>query len=101
MRIKVLSFNIRSIDDEGDNTIQQRAPRLAIVTSRYNPDIIGFQEFTPPWEEYIDKYYLDEYAFFNNIFTNENMKSITLFIIKEILMVTVFSEIKLCKLFLD
>lgn len=70
MRIKVLSFNIRSMDDGEENTIRQRAPRLAIVISRYNPDIIGFQEFTPSWEEYIDKYYLDEYAFFNKYRTD-------------------------------
>lgn len=63
MELKVISFNIRYGDDEGGNAISERAPRLAQVTSKYDADVIGFQEFTPPWEEQIAKFY-PEYEMF-------------------------------------
>ena len=71
MQVKVISFNIRSVDDENNHTIRERAPRLATITGKYDADIIGFQEFTPPWEEYIEAYYFDKYAFFNKYRTDQ------------------------------
>ena len=63
MELKVISFNIRYGDDEGGNSIKERAPRLAEITKKYDADIIGFQEFTVPWEEEIAKFY-PEYDMF-------------------------------------
>lgn len=64
MEIKVISFNIRFCDDPNGNSIAERAPRLAAVTSKYSADIIGFQEYRPAWEPYIEKYYGDGYDMF-------------------------------------
>ena len=65
MRIKVISFNIRCVDDENGNSIQERAPRLSMITTPYDADVIGFQEYTPFWEDSINRYFCDKYEFFN------------------------------------
>ncbi len=65
MKIKIISFNIRCVDDENGNSIRERAPRLAKILDFYDADVIGFQEFTPPWTDYIDKYFCEKYQFFN------------------------------------
>ncbi len=64
MELKLISFNIRCCDDKDGNSIKERAPRLAEVTKKYDADIIGFQEFTVPWEEEIAKFY-PEYEMYN------------------------------------
>ena len=64
MELKVISFNIRCCDDKDGNSISERAPRLSEVTSVYDADIIGFQEFTVPWEKEIEKFY-PEYEMYN------------------------------------
>ena len=64
MELKIISSNIRCCDDKNGNSIVERAPRLAKITKSYDADIIGFQEFTVPWEEQIEKLY-PEYEMFN------------------------------------
>ena len=64
MELKIISFNIRCCDDKDSNSIAERAPRLAEITGRYDADIIGFQEYTVPWEEHIARLY-PEYEMFN------------------------------------
>ena len=64
MELKLISFNIRCCDDKDGHSIAERAPRLAEVTKKYDADIIGFQEFTVPWEKQIEKFY-PEYEMFN------------------------------------
>lgn len=65
MEISIISFNIRCCDDPDGHSIAERAPRLSAITSKYNADIIGFQEYRPVWEGYIAKYYSDEYDMFS------------------------------------
>ena len=67
MSIKVISFNIRCVDDENGNSIQERAPRLSMITTPYDADVIGFQEYTPFWEDSINRYFCDKYEFFNKV----------------------------------
>lgn len=64
MELKLISFNIRCCDDPDGNSIQERAPRLAKITSEYDADIIGFQEYTVPWEKPVAELYKD-YEMFN------------------------------------
>ncbi len=64
MKLNVISFNIRCCDDPDGNSIAQRAPRLSAVTSRYDADVIGFQEYRPAWENYIAEFYGQEYDMF-------------------------------------
>ncbi len=65
MKLKVVSFNIRFCDDPNGHSIAERAPRLSKVVNALDPDIIGFQEYRPQWESYIEKDFLDRYGFFN------------------------------------
>ena len=64
MKVSVISFNIRCCDDINGNSIAERAPRLSSVTSHYDSDIIGFQEYRPAWEPYIANFYSDKYDMF-------------------------------------
>lgn len=70
MRLNVISFNIRFGDDEGGNSIPERAPRLSKVIEPYNPDVIGFQEYTPAWEQEIEKRFSSKYELFNKYRTS-------------------------------
>ena len=65
MDLKLVSFNIRSIDDPDGNSIAERAPRLRSILGAISPDLIGFQENTPAWEPLIARDYGDDYAVFN------------------------------------
>ena len=64
MKTNVISFNIRNCDDMNGNSIAERAPRLSAITSRYNSDIICFQEYRPAWEAFIAEFYDSEYDIF-------------------------------------
>lgn len=64
MKLNVISFNIRNADDENGHSIAERAPRLSTVTSSYDADVIGFQEYVPKWDSFIEKYYFDKYDMF-------------------------------------
>ena len=70
MELNVISFNIRFGDDENGYSIAERAPRLEKVIKSYNADLIGVQEYTPLWEENIEKMFLDNYGFFNKYRTS-------------------------------
>lgn len=71
MEISVISFNIRCCDDPDGNSIEERAPRLNAVTSLYDADVIGFQEYRPAWEPYINTYYSQKYDMFNKYRSKE------------------------------
>ncbi|MBQ7353821.1 MAG: endonuclease/exonuclease/phosphatase family protein [Clostridia bacterium] len=74
MKIKIISFNIRCCDDKDGNSIKERAPRLAEITKKYDADIIGFQEFTVPWENEISRLY-PEYEMFNKYRSKSELES--------------------------
>lgn len=65
MKTKVISFNIRCADDADGHSREERAPRLHKVTSVYDADLIGFQEYNSGWGVYIEKYFGDKYDMFN------------------------------------
>lgn len=68
MELNVISFNILCVDAPGGNTaysLAARSPRVrAVITSR-RPELIGFQEATPAWLEYLNRDYGEEYEIFN------------------------------------
>lgn len=74
MKLKIISFNIRCCDDKDRNSIKERAPRLAEITKKYDADIIGFQEFTVPWEDEIARLY-PEYEMFNMYRSKSELES--------------------------
>ena len=61
MELKIISFNIRCCDDKNGHSIPERAPRLQRIIGDLGADIIGLQECTPRWEEYIPEYFGAEY----------------------------------------
>ena len=65
MELKVISFNIRHCNDKDGNSVAERAPRLYEIISRYNPDVMGFQELRSNWEPYLEQYFGTEYDMFN------------------------------------
>ena len=75
MELKIVSFNIRCVDDPNGHAIFERAPRLSTVINAVNPDIIGLQEWRPAWEQYIEKYFGDQYEIFNKIRSLEDSES--------------------------
>ena len=64
MELRVISFNIRCCDDWYGNSIAERAPRLAQVTKRYMPDIMGFQEYRPDWMPHLLEHYGEEFEIY-------------------------------------
>ena len=75
MELNVVSFNIRCCDDENGNSIAERAPRLDKIICKYEADIICFQEVTPVWMEYLEKYFGDEYKIYNVYRRATNLES--------------------------
>lgn len=67
-----MSFNIRCCNDKDGNSIPERAPRLNKIASKYNADIIGFQEVRPQWIPYINEYYSRKYNIFNKYRSEKN-----------------------------
>ena len=65
MKLKVISFNIRSCDDKDGNSIPERAPRLYKVTAPYDADVLGIQEYIPKWESGIEEFFGEKYEIFN------------------------------------
>lgn len=76
MHLKIISFNIRCCDDAKDNSIKERAPRLYDVIHPLQPDLIGFQEYRPEWEPYIQKYFGDAYEIFNKYRSESDLESV-------------------------
>ncbi len=64
MKLKLISFNIRCSNDPDGHSVAERAPRLSEITARYDADVIGFQEYRPRWEPYIEEAYSDIYDMF-------------------------------------
>lgn len=65
MKLKVISFNIRCMDDKDGHSVKERAPRLRKVIEPYAPDVMGFQEYTPLWESHIEEQFGEECGMFN------------------------------------
>ena len=64
MKLNLVTFNIRCCDDGPGLMISDRAPRLGAIIDKYDPDVMGLQECTPAWTDYIEKNLLDRYDFF-------------------------------------
>lgn len=60
--ITVMSQNVRNLNDPDGNSITRRAKRLAQLIEMYQPDIIGTQEATKPWDDFFRAKYADTYG---------------------------------------
>lgn len=72
--IKLITFNIKC-GGSGIYSIDHRAPLLKTVLDQYDADIIGFQEATPKWMEYLEKDLGEEYELFNKYRASFNLES--------------------------
>lgn len=72
---EVITFNIRYTDDPDGNSIAERAPRLKKVIDGRDPDLIGFQECTPAWMEFIEKYWGEDYEIINQYRAHHSLES--------------------------
>ena len=54
LNIKVLSQNVRCADDPNGNSVDERTTRLKALIDEYKPDLIGTQEVTYKWFQYLD-----------------------------------------------
>ncbi|MBQ7338850.1 MAG: endonuclease/exonuclease/phosphatase family protein [Clostridia bacterium] len=61
-KITVLTQNLRYRDDEGGNSVAERSERFLALVEDYDPDIIGTQEATPLWTQYLDEFFSEEYT---------------------------------------
>ena len=61
-KIVILSQNVRCNNDGTNKNISDRAPRLKQLVDKYRPDIIGTQETTPLWNQYLKSYFGSEYG---------------------------------------
>ena len=59
MKMNVITFNLRYCDDPNQNSIAERALRLHKILSRYDADILCFQEISKTWQLHIENDYSD------------------------------------------
>lgn len=67
--IRVMSFNIQA-ELWGGPPIEGREEKLNTLLMEYLPDVVGLQEVTAPWYEYLSKYEGEKYCFVDKV--NEN-----------------------------
>lgn len=76
MKLRVMNFNICCGDDPGGNTVAERAPRVERIIEKYDPDIIGLQEYTPIWAAIIGQRLGSSYDIFNKYRAKESSESV-------------------------
>ncbi len=62
--IRILSQNLRNMNDDGGNTIKERSPRFFQLVEDYQPDLIGTQECTLEWLQVLQVELSDYYEIF-------------------------------------
>lgn len=83
MKTRIISFNIRCCDDPDGYLISERAPRLKKVLEELDADIIGLQEYSELWEEYLPSMLGEKYEFFNKYRAVDSLESTPLLWNKE------------------
>ena len=75
MELTAVSFNILCVDHPIGGSIPDRACRVRRVIRPLQPDLIGFQEATPRWMEYLTRDYADAYGLYNVYRSEESPES--------------------------
>lgn len=58
---RVMSFNVRCVDDE-EGSVDNRSQIVTAILDQYAPDSFGVQEATPKWIKILDKEFSEKYA---------------------------------------
>ena len=61
---RILTQNMRCVDDKGGNSVEERAPRFFQLVEEYQPDLIGTQETTWKWLQLMENNLSDRYGFY-------------------------------------
>lgn len=61
--LKIVDYNVRCADDGPNKLIEERAARFEILMDQLDPDIMGLQEVTPRWLDYLTQNFTDEYEY--------------------------------------
>lgn len=61
-RVRVMTQNLRYANDADGNSVAERSARFAALVAQYRPDIIGTQEATPLWTQYLTENFSSEYG---------------------------------------
>lgn len=59
--LRILSQNICASDEQGENSIAERALRFNKLIERYTPDVIGMQEVSEDWRAILQSDYSEKY----------------------------------------
>lgn len=78
MKLKLMSYNLRCGDDPNGHSIEERAPRVLDILRDYDPEIIGFQEVRPKWEEKLQAL-TDRYDYRLNYRHPDNLEATPIF----------------------
>ncbi|MBQ8893147.1 MAG: endonuclease/exonuclease/phosphatase family protein [Clostridia bacterium] len=62
-KLKIVDYNVRCVDDGVGKTIEERAVRFEDLMNRLDPDIMGLQEVTPRWLDYLTENFTDDYEY--------------------------------------
>lgn len=54
LNLKILTQNVRYADDPDGNSVKERTTRFKALIDEYRPDVIGTQEVTFEWYNYLD-----------------------------------------------
>lgn len=73
--MRVITFNIRCADDPKGHSVAERAPRLKKLIEPLDAELIGFQECTPEWLEFLEKDFGGKYEIFNIYRSKSNKES--------------------------
>ncbi len=60
-RVRVLTQNLRYANDADGNSVAERSERFLALMQAYTPDIVGVQEATPLWTQYLEQHFSNEY----------------------------------------
>ena len=60
--VRVLTQNLRYANDKDGNSVAERSERFVALVDEYAPDIIGTQEATPLWTQYLNEHFSNKYG---------------------------------------
>lgn len=75
MKLKAMNFNIQCGNGPEGHSMAEKAERLGIIIKRYDPDVIGLQEYTDEWIPHIDGITKGVYEMFNKYRAEDNHES--------------------------
>ena len=73
LNLKVLTQNVRYADDPNGNSVKERTTRFGALLDEYKPDLVGTQEVTVEWYNYLSS--LENYALIGSSKTGRKAES--------------------------